>query len=128
MAEPKQFTLWVKHVGDDDRDAWKEEYTKVTKDPYAWAVELIRMWNETMRPHDQQRELVRVEVTANASQLEHEWQKLGAVTVIKRGRIYDTYVCTQCRAQGKRFNLNATVTPNPKVPQVCPGKNWENVR
>lgn len=115
----KQFTIRVKDVGTSDDTAWDEQYNKIVDDPQMWAVDTIAKFNASLRPAEKARVLVSVTIESNGQPLQHSWSKTNAVTIIKGGRIYDTYVCTHCGATGKRLGVEEGVRVDAKMPKLC---------
>ncbi len=60
-----KFKILVKHIGEDDGQAWEEEYDKNTQDSEKWAEDIIKWFNETLRPGEKPRELVNVIILDN---------------------------------------------------------------
>lgn len=114
-----KFRLWQKLVGSDEPLGYEDHYERVN-DPEAWCRDLIEGFNETLRPGEFPREVVRVEVGVGNATLKHDWMKTNLVTLhTKRDGYHDTYRCTACHGTGKRFGL-AAVTPDEGVPRECP--------
>ena len=80
-----------------------------------WAKETIAMFNRTLRPHEIERTVVRVEelkeVTESMAEASsHDWEKTNLVTIINEYfGSHDTVKCRICGITGKRFGLGLNV-------------------
>lgn len=102
-----QFTIRVRN--DKTGSEWNEEYNKPEVHDQASADakgrELVDYYNSTLRPHESSRTLVSVTFGAGNASQQHDWHKTNLVTVMERGRSYDTAECSRCGITGKRFGL-----------------------
>lgn len=105
-----RFKLVWKHPGAADSTAITESYDKITADPAQWCRDIIKWYNDGLRPGEQAREFIRCEVEGVVPTAEHKWVKKTAMTQDNnRGRVYDGMICDRCGITGKRFNLNSHV-------------------
>jgi hypothetical protein len=111
-----RFTIKVS----DGQSEWEEPYDKEeVTNPQEWAEETIAWFNTTLRPGERARTLLGVTVQgestkAENSSVEHDWEKSNLVTIMGRGRSYDTYRCRNCGVTGKRLFLDSPVIIDPK--------------
>ena len=117
-AKAVQFTIYVKHQGEADEQAWKERYHEVVDEPKQWAKDLIKHFNATRRPTESKRVLVRVKVKHNKMKLAHDWHKTNLVTIVKGSTMYDTYRCTRCGVTGRRYGVRE-VAPDRGAARHC---------
>jgi hypothetical protein len=113
------------HAGSPDKDAWEETHeTDAPGPPEEIIGAVIRRFNETLRPGEKARRLVRIisnEATApKPFVLHHKWGKQNLVTISDRHGMYDKMKCSVCGAMGKRFGLGS-VTPDKKFSRICKG-------
>ncbi|GKS14760.1 hypothetical protein YDYSY3_57600 [Paenibacillus chitinolyticus] len=83
---------------------WKEKYDFHEGDPQAWAQAMLDRFNSTLRPGENPRELVSVEVLPEESQ-EHIWRKENVYTIVRGSQVYDKMRCERCGVTGKRHGL-----------------------
>lgn len=108
-------------IEDNPSDTWVETYQEndgstrglktSTTDVHAWAQGLIDYYNDTLRPGEQRRKLLSVEVqddgTVTAPKpLEHDWTKTSLVTEYARGQYFDRMRCRACGITGKRHGVS----------------------
>jgi hypothetical protein len=122
-----RFNIRVRKKGSSR--TWSEgyDYPTITSQEEAetWARNTIADFNADLRPNEAARELIDVTLLGpSKAPLQHDWDKTNLVTIIKEGsRPYDTYACTRCGAQGKRFGLDSRITPDKGVSQNCQGSS-----
>lgn len=85
---------------------------------------LLKRFNDTLRPGEKPRRLVRIVATeATAPKpfvTEHRWEKQNLVTISDRNGLYDKMKCKICGATGKRYGLR-DVTPDKSKFAICKG-------
>lgn len=101
-----EFKIHVK----DSRADWWESFNKseVVDQETAeeWARKTIARFNDTLRPGERPRELLETQLTTTGEVREsHEWEKTNTMTIMERGRQYDTARCKKCGVTGKRHGL-----------------------
>ncbi|MCY9592350.1 hypothetical protein PC41400_14990 [Paenibacillus chitinolyticus] len=97
----------VRQVG--SMSTWKEKYDFHEGDPQAWAQAMIDRFNSKLRPGENPRELVDVEVLPEESIVEHLWEKQNTITIIRGAHIYDKMRCERCGVTGKRHGLSSGI-------------------
>lgn len=102
-----EFNAYIRPKG-TAREPWKERYVRETNDAHACAQSIVDYFNETLRPGEKPRELVRVEVVAEVAPHDHDWEKMNLTTKMFNGRPYDIVRCTRCKIMGKRWGLAKT--------------------
>lgn len=88
------------------------ETYNIDGDPDAWATETIDSFNQTLRPGESRRELVKVVVLDQTEDVKktHTWEKSNLVTKTSRTHgSHDTFRCTRCGITGKRFGLESGI-------------------
>ena len=104
-------------VTDERGEEWTEDEDRADinnmDDATAWAVEIMQRFNDTLRPHERARTLVRVEPLPDGegeTGATHDWEKTNLVTVMhKYFGSHDTMKCKNCGITGKRFGLGPQV-------------------
>lgn len=117
-----RFRLWWKEVGAPDGAATSEDLARRGHDALELGEAVMANFNETLRPGEVSRVVVRVEANVGEGRLAHRWRKTNLVTVMNpRGRgSWDEYVCADCGVVGKRFTLGGPVEHRSKK-RECPG-------
>ena len=104
-----KFRIECKHaIG---KDTWWETYDENTDDPVAWAERTVDYFNKTLRPGEEKRVLLRVEVI-DADARKHDWFKETAGMSVKvpgRSGVVDLMRCSKCGITGKRLGLKSGV-------------------
>jgi hypothetical protein len=108
-----KFRIKVKYQGDDDNKFWWEPEERDVKDPEEWGKNIINLFNETLREGERPRTFLGTEIIDATSVKDHTWRKTNLVTIIKSGRLYDTYQCEKCKITAKRFGLSPGFTRDP---------------
>jgi hypothetical protein len=93
---------------------WTEDYDKVGIGDNGnlcqaedWAHQLIQRFNETCRPGESHRELLKTELLGASTA--HDWfKRTDGMSVNFRGRIVDIMECRKCGVTGKRYGLHST--------------------
>lgn len=100
-------------VKSGDLYPWWETYEKNVDDPQAEAERLIEYFNSTLRPGEEPRTLLAVEVLDQTSIKDHTWKKTNLMTIKGHaGRTYDTLRCTVCGITARRYGLHdITIDP-----------------
>ena len=98
---------------------WWEHYdkreVKTLEAAQAWSEQLIEWFNETLRPGEQKRKLLAVELEGKSEPGQHDWYKTNMYTLLdNRLGMYDAMICRACRITGKRFGLNEHVKVDSK--------------
>jgi len=91
-------------------DPWWEENDEATDDPEKWAYETIASFNETLKPGERPRTLLKVEILDKDSVEKHTWRKASLVTEVNRQGHHDRMQCESCSITGKRYGLGGGVT------------------
>jgi hypothetical protein len=101
----------------DGNLTWNEPYTIPTADPQKWAEETVARFNNSRKPHEKLRTLVKVtideeqqKISAPHGDVEHAWEKTNCMTQ-QSGKYtcYDSYRCKECGVTGKRFGLSPNI-------------------
>ena len=98
------------HVSDDRGKPWTEDYDlEDSVDPVRWARDTVKKFNDTLRPHEQPRKVLKVERLHSAADVhrKHDWIKISVMTqsgVGSRGS-FDRMRCEACGVTGKRYGL-----------------------
>jgi hypothetical protein len=109
-----KFDITVIHNDGKPSEPWIEDYDRTEikniDDAKAYAVALIKRFNDTLRPHERPRKVVLVELKgASVSQL-HDWSKQNLVTIFcPRMGCYDIMECSRCGITAKRYGLTRLV-------------------
>jgi hypothetical protein len=115
------YTARIKEVG--GTTTWTEDYADLVVDemtPLQHCKFLMSRFNNTLRPGEKAREVLRVRCTPIPNVLKgHNWKKKSLVT--EKGG-YDNYQCQDCGVTGKRWGLVAFVTPDRKNTIYCKAK------
>jgi hypothetical protein len=104
-----RFKMFVRNQGTSKE--WAEDYNKPEIGSLSEAEEFGRTtvgnFNSSLRPHEQPRELVRVESDERGdSNASHSWEKTSLVTQMGPRGSYDAMRCKQCGVTGKRFGVD----------------------
>ena len=104
-----KFDITVVH-DPEDGEPWVEDYDrrdiKTLEDANAYATAIVQRFNETLRPGERARKVVRVQITGQSTEQNHDWSKINLVTIIDpRMGMYDLMRCTACGISAKRFGL-----------------------
>lgn len=94
-----------------EEDAWWETYDKDIENPEEWARETVHSFNETLRPYEDPRTLLDVEVLDPDSKKDHTWIKT-SLTMQRdhqKRRDYDEYECKTCGVTGQRYAISGPV-------------------
>jgi hypothetical protein len=114
-----KFTIRVRER--DTKREWDEPYEKdeVTDEESAreWAEETIESFNNTLRPYEKPRDLIRVTVEegTESNLKDHDWEKTN-MTTVRSGRLlsYDAYRCRRCRITAKRSGFHSPIVNDRK--------------
>jgi len=102
-----KFKIKVKHKGGDE---WWEEYDEKVEDAHIWARDIIKRFNETLRPYEPPRELLRVEIIDDNNKKFHNWiKRTYGMSVKFRGATVDLMYCSRCGITGKRYGFYSNV-------------------
>lgn len=95
----------------DDISVWEEELEKNITNPRKYAEDMIKMFNNTLRPGEKPRTLLDVEILGDPENEElHNWQKrTDGMSVNFRGYTVDIMYCEKCHVTGKRFGMTTRV-------------------
>lgn len=95
----------------DGGEPWTEEYDlEDSVDPEEWARETVERFNETLRPHEKLRKVLRVEKLGASLHKNHVWTKVSVMGQSgPGGRIFDRMKCETCSVTGKRYGLGSSV-------------------
>ena len=104
-----KFRMIVKYK-DSDAPPWNEDQDRPEimsmEDAQAWSKAIIERFNDTLRPHENPRELVGVEDLHDAESEKHVWRKTNLVTIMgEHFGHWDTMECENCGITGKRHGL-----------------------
>lgn len=119
----KKIIMTVGHIG--EKEHWTEAYSIEDHiDPYSYAEDMIKRFNNTLRTGEKPRKLLRVlEDATNKGEIgrndNHVWEKQNATTIIKGNSIYDNYKCLKCGITGKRFGLSSFVKRDARFKANC---------
>lgn len=102
-------------------NVWTEDYDKAgigengnQLQAEDWAFNLIKRFNETCRPGESHRKLLRTELLGTST-VQHNWSKMtSGMSVQFRGRIVDIVTCLNCGITGKRFGLGSVIKRDAK--------------
>lgn len=111
-----KFRMLVQVEGIADPD-W-ETYDENIDDPQDWAEKTIVRFNDTLRPHERPRSLVRVEILDRHSVKDHRWGKTNLMTLSNAHGIYDRVECERCGIKALRYGLQRIVRQAPFRPKV----------
>lgn len=108
------FKMRVRNVGDSG-EGWWENYDKPGTDAEAIGRGIIDFWNSTLASHEKAREFLEaVVVDARPDTGVHDWEKTNSITIMERGRSFDTCRCKACGITAKRYGLSESVVIDPK--------------
>lgn len=95
----------------NDKESWTEDFQMPdAENPFTWVNNLVQEFNDTLRPGERVRKLIRVRTKLpNGYPVPHEWEKASIVTEEANGRTFDRYRCKICGITGKRFGLGGTI-------------------
>jgi hypothetical protein len=102
----------------DEISQWEERYSgeqegtwDTLEEAEQWFLAVLANYNSTLRPKELSREMVGIRVGANKDKprTPHNWVKTNLITKSERGRMFDTYRCTECRITGKRPGLGSVI-------------------
>lgn len=103
-------------VTDERGKEWSEDEDRVAieslDEAEAWAKETVKSFNDTLRPHETPRKIVRVELPpdGDTETEQHDWDKTSLTTVkSKYFGMHDIMKCRSCGITGKRFGLGPHV-------------------
>lgn len=107
-----EITVLVCEIGNEDR-SWKETYNNVnTSDPEKGAQGIIDNFNNTLRPNERPRKILKFLDHEGGKVYPHDWGKVSLVTEIGG---YDRMECNVCGITGKRHGLGQNgVEPDKK--------------
>jgi hypothetical protein len=111
------FKAFIKEQGTDR--TWQEEFSDLVVDdmtPMQCAKFLIRRFNDTLRPGEKPREVVRVRSLEVGVLKEHNW---GKISFRSDDEGYYPYQCAACGATGKRHGSVNFITPDRKHTIYC---------
>lgn len=95
--------ITVKNVSTGN--TWDEDYDKLevsSENATKWAKNLISWFNQTYRPGESKRKLLKVQVIGQST--EHNWYKrTDGMSVLFRGSVLDIFECSACGVTGKRL-------------------------
>lgn len=126
MATLRKVIITCNHRGQSANRTvpWDEEYTEAAEvngfpyghaNPEQWGRALVKKFNDTLQPGERPRDVLGVrvvELTADEAAkvpIAHDWEKTNAVTIYKRGQLYDTAKCRRCGVTAKRFGVGRHV-------------------
>lgn len=106
-----KFTVVVSYKETEGR--WSEDYDKpdieTLEEAEAWADETIARFNNTLRPHEKARKVIRVEMLGDSE--EHDWERTNPYTLISKHKgNYDAFRCSKCGITGRRYGLNTSIS------------------
>ena len=109
-----KFRIFCKNKGTDDSTGHWEDYDKEVEDPQSWAKQTIENFNNSLKPGEQPRELLKVEILGEGNKF-HDWiKRTGGMSVMFRGQCVDECYCSRCKVTGKRFGLSRFVKRDSK--------------
>lgn len=115
-----KFKILVKNTADADDSAWWEHYEENTDNAQQWVEEVLQTFNDTLRPHEQHRTLLKVEVEGDSNDPFHTWEKSSVgMSSNFRGDIVDIFKCSKCGITGKRKNLSSVIKIDSKFRKKC---------
>ncbi len=87
---------------------WTEDYDRLhvnnQKEAEVWAHSLIKNFNDTCRPGESKRCLVKTELVGMSTA--HDWfKRTDGMSVRFRGRTVDIFECRKCGIRGKKYGL-----------------------
>lgn len=99
------------------KSAWREEMNvaEVTneQEAQAYSERIIQNFNDTLRPKERPRKLIRVEFGEGEASERHDWEKTNLVTQRDARGQFDSYKCRKCGITGKRRSFDGGVAPDP---------------
>jgi hypothetical protein len=106
---------------EDDHSKWKETISEVVEDmtELQHAKLLINKFNNSLKLGELPRRLKLLRVHKEVGKFRHDWIKKSLVT--EKGG-YDIYICSNCKATGKRHGLSSTIVPDMEYEQFCKTK------
>lgn len=110
----------IKIKNKNSGNEWWEEYDKnipgnTPKEAEKWASGVLKRFNETLRPNESPRELMKIEILEPNDEKPHEWTKrTGGMSVGFRGCVVDLMFCKKCGITGKRYGLSSRITIDSK--------------
>lgn len=103
-------------VETETEGSWWEEYPDKKVDSLTEATtiaqDVIDWFNQTLRPGELPRHLVRVELFGDETRREHSWVKTSLMTKSDGLRLWDEMKCSHCGLTGRRQTLGGGVRPD----------------
>jgi len=94
---------------------WWETYTENISDPYKFAKETIKNFNDTCQPGEKKRVFLKEVVVLSEVTSAHKWEKSNLVTIVeKSGYSHDTFKCAGCGITGNRLGLTGLIRRDKK--------------
>jgi hypothetical protein len=98
-----QISQWEERYSGEQEGTWD-----TLEEAEQWFLAVLANYNSALRPKELPRELVGIREGVKLH-TPHNWVKTNLVTRSERGRIFDTYRCTECRITGKRIGLGGII-------------------
>ena len=114
----KKFRIQVKTLR--GKASWWEKYEVATESPEAYAQEILAFFNKTLKPFEEPRVILSVEMLEDTGNIQHTFfKKTDGMSVEFRGETVDLMQCSECGITGKRFGLQPTVKLDSKWSKKC---------
>ena len=83
-----------------------EDYDINTDDPVKHTQQIIDEFNRYRPAHPRTFITLRIISKINDN---HEYKKMNLVTIMHKGRSFDTYQCKKCKVTAKRYGLSSSI-------------------
>ena len=99
-----KFRIKIKDINGE----WWEDYDENIEDIDKWAKEVIKRFNKTLRPGENKRKKIELEILDNDNKSFHNWYKrTDGMSVEFRGTNVDIMQCSKCGITGKRYGISS---------------------
>lgn len=126
-----KITVCRKGNEDNPSTHWEEELitedtsgSNPEREAEVYALGIVDAFNDSLRPEEEARTLIKSEVIDDTDSTRHRWEKTNLVTKEDRRGTYDAYECARCGITGKRRALEGSVIIDNKykMARSCTGR------